>query len=336
MYKVAIIGFGSSGQRFLALVHALSPQIEVVVCTARSLQTKGARVVSSLRQVVDFEPDLVVISGSAAARAETIEGLPLGLKGIFVEKPLARSMAEGTLAAEALRARAGVVEIGYNLRFSPSLIDFRKRIHHQVYGATHGVRVETGQYLPTWRPERDYRTTVSSRADSGGGVLLELSHEFDYLAWIFGRVLWASGWVGKSSTLDIDVEDTALVTLGFEQIAGEGSLTAQVNLDFVRHDATRTVTALCEKGSLRWDGVAGQVLERTPGSPKWSIVFAESEGPSTYEQQWAGFLAAVKSGSNVGVTLGDGLAALAVVDAVRESDRLGSQRVMTSQVRSAL
>ena len=320
MYKVAIIGFGSSGQRFLALVHALSPQIEVVVCTARSLQTKGARVVSSLRQVVDFEPDLVVISGSAAARAETIEGLPLGLKGIFVEKPLARSMAEGTLAAEALRARAGVVEIGYNLRFSPSLIDFRKRIHHQVYGATHGVRVETGQYLPTWRPERDYRTTVSSRADSGGGVLLELSHEFDYLNWMFGRPLWVSANVGKVSNLEIDVEDQAMLHMGFRPNHSASNVSASLNLDFVRRDATRTCTLIGDRGSLKWDCITGVVQRFDIEQNKWLETFSQSEsGAISYLNEWSHLIDCIHGKDRPLISGQDGKNVLSIIEACWKS-----------------
>ena len=69
------------------------------------------------------------------------------------------------------------------------------------------ARIESGSYLPNWRPKQDYRSSCSAKKNLGGGVLLELSHELEYLSWIFGKPNWISAWVGKLSSLEIDVED---------------------------------------------------------------------------------------------------------------------------------
>ena len=47
------------------------------------------------------------------------------------------------------------------------------------------MKVNCYSYLPNWRKNIPYY--LSNSADKkGGGVLLELSHEIDYLTWIFG------------------------------------------------------------------------------------------------------------------------------------------------------
>jgi predicted dehydrogenase len=74
--------------------------------------------------------------------------------------------------------------------FLPSLIEFKRQIFSEKLGKIYSIRAEIGQYLPGWRPESDYRICVSVQQKLGGGVLLELSHEIDYLSWIFGRVDW--------------------------------------------------------------------------------------------------------------------------------------------------
>ena len=104
----------------------------------------------------------------------------------------------------------------YNLRFQPSLQEFRKQIKQQRIGKILSVRVEVGQYLPNWRPESDYRKGVSAQKKLGGGVLLELSHEIDYISWIFGDYKWVKAHISKQSNLEIDVEDTAYLLLGFK------------------------------------------------------------------------------------------------------------------------
>ena len=41
-------------------------------------------------------------------------------------------------------------------------------------------------FLPNWRSNRDYRKSSSLKKVEGGGVLLELSHEIDYIRNLFG------------------------------------------------------------------------------------------------------------------------------------------------------
>jgi predicted dehydrogenase len=48
-------------------------------------------------------------------------------------------------------------------------------------------------------------------------VLLELSHEIDYLSWIFGKIMWARATLSKQSELDLNVEDHANLVLGIKQ-----------------------------------------------------------------------------------------------------------------------
>jgi hypothetical protein len=48
------------------------------------------------------------------------------------------------------------------------------------------VSAYVGQDLRDWRPGRDHRTTASATQQAGGGVLRDLSHELDYLLWLFG------------------------------------------------------------------------------------------------------------------------------------------------------
>ncbi len=53
-------------------------------------------------------------------------------------------------------------------------------------------------------------------------------------------------WFGKVSSLEVDVEDTAHLILGINSPTDGIGLVVQVNIDFVRHDRVRTVTAVCE------------------------------------------------------------------------------------------
>ena len=62
-----------------------------------------------------------------------------------------------------------------------------EKISKYISGLGSNLSPEVGQYLPDWRPGTDYKSGVSAQKDLGGGALLELSHELDYLQWFFGN-----------------------------------------------------------------------------------------------------------------------------------------------------
>ncbi len=210
--------------------------------------------------------------------------------------------------------------IGYNLRFSPSLQRLRDLVEDEICGRVLSVRAEVGQFLAAWRPQADYRQAVSANTRLGGGVLLELSHEIDYLRWLFGDVEWVSAIQRKQSDLAIDVDDTAHLTLAFAKGATGRQVLASLNMDFIRHDTTRSCAVIGETGTLRWNGVIGSVDLLEQGASEWSTLFAHhDERDDSYRAEWREFLQCISSGSAPMVSGEDGLAVLQVVEAARNS-----------------
>lgn len=331
-HSVAIVGFGSAGQRAFSVLQALLPKSEFLIVTSQSLTESGARVTSRLEDAIPFAPDTVVVAGPATSRRSTVAALSgLGAK-FFLEKPLADSLSDAMALSHSLGDAGVHSQVGYNLRFSESLGYFRDHIRQSTFGPVLSIRAETGEYLPEWRPGSDYRRSVSARADLGGGVLLELSHELDYLRWIFGPILWVSAWTGRTSSLEIDVEDTALVSLGFKERNGRSDLVATLALDFVRRDRTRFVTALCEEGTLRWDGIADRVEVWRGNSVEWEILTTGSGMHSTYQEQWKSFAGKTESVSSHAATLEDGIEVLRGVEAIRLSHSKEGLRVGLSEI----
>ena len=328
MPKFAVLGFGSSGQRHANFLRRRFPGDDILVYSSRSHNDSRFLWTASLSDVAKFAPDVAIVAGVATERLAMVQALPRGLGGILVEKPLAETFAKGVEVGEETSKKSVLTQVGYNLRFSPSLRVFKRRIHEGDLGKVLSVRIEVGQFLPDWRPSRDYRDTASAQKALGGGALLELSHEIDYLRWIFGDMEWVSSWVGKNSALDLDVEDTAHLTIGFAGSRNSIPGVAQVNLDLIRRDRTRSLTAVCAGGSIRWDGISLTVEEQSAAIGAWEQVFSEQPHPSsTYGLQWDGFLSALEGNSEPAVSIRDGLAVLQVVDAARKSNELSGTRV---------
>ena len=330
--RFAIVGFGSAGARALQVLRELRPDAEFLVVSRSGAAGEGFRSTRSLDDVVAFEPNAVVLAGPATTRADVSRQIGGLTVPVFIEKPLAHTLGDAVGVLDLLGPGVEHSQLGYNLRFSESLVAFRDLVRGGQFGRVVRFSAETGQYLPDWRPGKDYRETVSARADLGGGVLLELSHELDYLRWIFGEWEWVSAWTGRTSSLEIDVEDTALVTIGIESGQAETQVVGQLSLDFVRRDKTRSVTAVCESGTLRWDGISGTVEINEPSESRWKTLLTDSGSQSTYRAQWDSFLSVVEKGSAPLVAMSDGVAVLRAVEAIRHSHEQSGARVFLKTV----
>lgn len=321
--RVLIVGLGSIGSRHARIVRELLPGAQIGVLRHRGCDDVPAGLdhcFASLNQAMQFRPQAAVIANPATHHLEP--AMALGRAGVhlLIEKPIANAPEGVQELIDTCQDKASVLMTAYNLRFLQSLQYFRDRLAGGHIGKVLSVRAEIGQYLPSWRPGADYRQTVSARAALGGGVLLELSHEIDYLRWIFGEVKWVSAVLATQSDLEIDVEDTAHLTLGFSAKTGAKPLIASLSMDFVRQDSTRTCVAIGETGTLRWNAIAGTVELLGAGEKAWQALFAHPpQRDESYLSEWRHFLDCIAQKAAPLVSGQDGLAALKVIEAARLS-----------------
>jgi len=325
--SVLIVGYGSIGKRHLRLARMLLPDADIRVLRHRdcdSLPEFANACYSSLEEAIRFAPQAAVIANPATFHLSTAQTLAQAGAHLLVEKPLS-ALPEGVpQLLETCRQQGTVLMTGYNLRFLDSLKYFRERLLGQVIGRVFSVRCEIGQYLPLWRQDSDYRLGVSARRALGGGAVLELSHEIDYLRWIFGEVEWVQASLSQQSNLEIDVEDSAHLILGFEPKGDGRQLIGTVNLDFIRHDTTRSCTAIGENGSLRWNGVTGVVDQFEVGAQEWRRIFCHlPQRDDSYLAEWRHFLSCIDTGKTPLVSGEDGFEVLRIIDLVRRASDSG-------------
>ena len=326
--RLLVVGLGSAGKRHVRVARALLPNVRIVALRrSDSVATDEPEVESCVVTVAEalaFKPQAAVVANPATHHLAVTQALVAAGVHVLIEKPLAHESAGLEELLAIARRQQNTVVTAYNLRFAPSLIHFREQVRSQVVGRVLSVRAEVGQYLPDWRPQSDYRRSVSARRDLGGGVLLELSHEIDYIRWIFGEVEWVQATCARQSRLEIDVEDTAHLTMGIACTSAGLSVIAALNLDFIRHDTTRVCTAICEGGSLRWNGITGVVAIFAAGGKEWREVFRHTpQRDETYVAEWIHFLSCVDGTSQPSISGEEGLATLHIVEAARQAAESG-------------
>ncbi len=268
--RVVIVGLGSIGQRHLENLRQIAPEAEITILHQHSrpgnqpAPAEADRVVYPPDDALDPLPDIAVIANPAPMHIET--ALQFAERGVdlFIEKPLAASMdgVENLLAL--CRERGLICMVAYVFRFYEPLRLAKAVIEGGQIGRVLSFNAEVGQYLPDWRPGRDYRETVSAKRALGGGAVLELSHEIDLARWLVGEVEKVSASMGKLSDLEIDVEDTAEITLGFKS----GAI-GRVHVDMVQRSPVRGMRVVGTEGTLTWDWQSNRVRVYTEESEMW-------------------------------------------------------------------
>lgn len=183
MMKLLVIGYGSIGRRHAQNIALLGHT--ALVLTRYPDDEEGLQFISSIREASDTTH--CVICTPTAQHFEDFKKVVknTGCKKVLIEKPVAKDVRDSGAIAS-LAAEYGIeVFVAYNMRFRRAFekvrdfLDFNSR-------RVRMVEAKCGQYLPDWRPGSDYRKSYSADAARGGGVALDLSHEVDYIIWLFG------------------------------------------------------------------------------------------------------------------------------------------------------
>lgn len=327
--RVVIVGLGSIGKRHARVIRQLRPDCEIIALRrSGAAETPDADIdycVTSIDDALKLKPRLGVITNPASHHVSS--AIPLAKAGVhlLVEKPISCIAGDVPELIDTCRQHGVVLMTAYNMRFLPSLQQFRELIHAHCIGHVLSVRAEVGQFLPSWRPGSDYRNNVSAQAALGGGALLELSHEIDFLRWVFGEIDWVNAALLRQSALEIDVEDTVHLILGFHGLTDRGPLVASLDIDFIRHDTVRNCIAIGETGSLRWNALEGKVELYEQGGTAWQVVEeCPTQRDGSYLAEWQHFLECVETGASPIVSGEDGLAVLRIIEAARASAAAGA------------
>ena len=331
--RILVAGLGSAGTRHLRLARGHFPNAEIKVLRHQAQSTipqfsDGS--LSTIEEAIKFAPQIAIIANPSTFHVHIAQELAQIATHLLIEKPLSSSLEGVVHLIKTCKERNTVLMIGYNLRFSPSLQCFRELLGEGIIDEFLSVRCEVGQYLPSWRPKSDYRQGVSAKKELGGGALLELSHEMDYLRWIFGEVEWVRATLSQQSKLEIDVEDSAHLTMGFLPNSGRRQLVGTLNLDLIRHDHTRTCTVIGEKGTLRWNGLTGEVDLFEEGATSWKKLYAhQPQIDETYRDEWQNFVDSIHEKKIPFVVGEDGLRVLEIIEAARISATTGAEEIVS-------
>lgn len=336
--KILLVGLGAIGQRHLRnLCTILGPGTEFLAYRVRGLkhaltgaltvradadieQEFGLRVSRELDAALAEKPDCAFICNPSSLHVQAATAAAKAGCHLFIEKPLSHSM-EGVRELEAaIHQRGTVAMVGFQFRFHPGLAAVKRLIDEQAIGRIVHAHAHWGEFLPGWHPYEDFKSGYAARADLGGGVILTLCHPLDYLRWLVGEVEAVQAMTASVGGFGLDVEDTADIMLRFRS-----GCVGSVHLDYVQRPPAHWLQITGERGVIRWDNADGVVHTGQTDAGAWTTL-APPDGfdrNSMFLAEARHFMDAVAGRANVAVGLDDGIRALELALAARESASRG-------------
>ncbi len=243
--KAVVVGFGSIGARHTRILEELG--CEVAVVSRRRIDDRACY--DSLETALErHQPHYAVIANETSRHAATLRALAnAGFTGTtLIEKPLFDNVDDADAAAH-----NDDTYVAYNLRFHPLIVRLRELLADEAIVA---ARVVAGQYLPSWRPSADYRTSYSASREQGGGVLRDLSHELDYCASLFGEWQKLTAVSGRFSNLEIDSDDVTSILMITARVP-----LVSVWLDYLDRDGRREIAIQTARTTIHADLVRSRL-----------------------------------------------------------------------------
>jgi len=276
---VAVLGCGSIGRRHLqnlaGLGHtdlvAYDPDLDVAKIVSEEI---GLRVITSIDEVWERRP------GSAIVAAPTNNHIELALAAakigshIFIEKPLSHTLDGVGQLQKQVETNGLVSLVGCNMRFHPGPVQVKEWLDQGIIGQTLSARIQTGSYLPRWRPQQDYRESYSASPEWGGAVL-DCIHEVDLALWLMGPGKLAAAVTRPANVLGLETDGLSEIILEHDS----GALSS-VHLNFVQRNYRRSIEVIGSEGTIEWDfqhgetkryGADGELAESVVQPREWEL-----------------------------------------------------------------
>ncbi len=342
--RIGVLGCGAIARaaHLQSLAHTAGATVVAIadadpanLATAQPL-APSARAVRDWTEVLAMaDVDAVIVALPPTLHADSAAGALERGKHVYVEKPLATSVRDAERVVAAWRRSGLTAMMGFNYRYNPVVGQARARIAAGAVGTPIAARTvfsTARRAIPQWKRQRE----------TGGGVLLDLAvHHIDLVRFLLGA---------EVSRVTADVRSTASEQdTAFLQLGLTNGVVAQVmcSLSAVEEDRIEIYGSVAKLTidryrSLRVEetgaaapGAFGSAATRLFGELRAAPYALEKRRAPLHDPSFpaamTAFVRAVERRAAATPTLGDGLRALAVIEAAEESVRTGRALALDDQ-----
>ncbi len=275
--KIVFFGLGSIGRRHAKL---LQMGFDYELFAFRSNENSkgndlGISEFYDLKDIEKINPDVAFITNPTSEHLKyAIYCAERGIS-IFLEKPFSNTDERLQELVNIMKKNKVQFYIAYCLRFHPVIKWLKENLAGQM--PTH-ITVSSSSYLPNWRKGVNHIESYSSQKSKGGGVILDLSHELDYLYYLFGNCEILAVNSKKVANVTVDAEDFADILLEFKKIP------CNLHLNFLSRVNRREIIINFKNKSFVADLLKSEVTQIKEDGTKETIKF-NFEADDMYKKQ---------------------------------------------------
>jgi predicted dehydrogenase len=319
--NVLVIGYGSIGKRHVDNLLKLRQIDQIIVCSNHldSFQNhpekEKLKLVRSLEELSPMmsngrQFDFAIVANETYKHIETANVLANSGVHLFIEKPLSHSVKDAISLKKIAENKNIKIFIAYNFRFLRAIQYIKNQISSGVIGSLYFTGIEVGQYLPAWRPLSDYRESYSARKEQGGGATLDMSHEIDYMRYLFGDPVSWKIMKSKVSDLDINSED---IFKGIYRFSS--GFLCSVHTDYIRHNKKRGINIVGSGGTLECDFIK-KYIKMQKNSGEISLIEDAHlfDVDESYKSELNHFIECIEKDKTPQITVDDGIEVLKLIE----------------------
>lgn len=253
--KVCFVGIGSIAKRHIYNIKNHLNDIEVTIDAYRS---NSGVLDSNIEQYlnkqyfkyeeVPRDYDAIFITNPTKFHYDTLKRFKNNADNFFIEKPIVDI---SDINKDFNEFKSKNCYVACPIRHG-NVIKYLKE--HISLEETNSIRCICSTYLPEWHPNEDYRNSYSAKKELGGGVSIDLIHEWDYLTYLFGKPNSLYSILDQVSNLEIDTEDIAIYIAKYEDFLLE------LHLDYFGRYPMREIMILQNDETIVADIINNKII----------------------------------------------------------------------------
>ena len=326
--KISVFGSGSIGLRHLTNLIKLKKELKISSIFSYDIKNKKKFLGESkeffftqnLKKAAE-NCDVAFICVPTHLHNQTINKILKYTKcHFYIEKPLSSEIKDCLKTLKKIKKIKKKVGVGYMLVNHPVILKAQSLIKQKAIGKIIFARAECGFYLPNWHPWEDYRKFYMAHKKQGGGVLLDTSHEINYLQRLFGKVKSIQGIVGKFSNLEITSDDLALSILKFKN-----SIVGHVHLDLLQFEKSRSFKIIGTNGVIEGSIATNEIKIFKNNKKKVIKIKLNYDFNDIYFTQLRQFWSLIKNKKNNLCTGEEAFHTMQIIEGIRKSHKFGKK-----------
>tara|TARA_B100001059_G_C17826125_1_gene581490 strand:+ start:2467 stop:3465 length:999 start_codon:yes stop_codon:yes gene_type:complete len=324
--KILIVGCGSIGKRHLRNLLALGTNKENIACVEtredriKEVQEYGIKnVYSNLDDALSGNEsyDAAIICSPTSLHIDQCNVLSSKYINLMIEKPLSSNLDGIEILKKNIKENKLVVLMAYIFRFTPQVQMIKKFIENKVVGQIYYVRGEFSEYLPDWHPYEDYRSFYMAEKSMGGGSILDQSHIFDLVHYLFGGFKNVRAFNSKISNLEVNADDISELIVEMNN-----GIIASLHTDIFGRQHQKFLEIKGEKGNIKWDFYKNEVTLYNPEEKVLKVFNKfQTDLNLTYIDEIKHFLDCCKNKKDTLAPLDDGIDTMKLILAAEKSHK---------------